>query len=458
MLILLAIGFWSAKKISEISDFLLAGRRLGTLLAAGALAATHFGGGMIMGGGEYGFIYGLSGAWYGIACGLGLIILALLTASEFRKLAFYTVPDYLEHRYNSKFLRVLSALLSLTALTGILAAQVLASQGALSIIGFKGNSGAIISTIVFIVYTVSGGLWAATITDFFQMIIAGGGVIIAAIFIIRGTGGFEGMLDMINQGGIVVSSKYLSIFGMASTTIMWLLIPTIMYTLIGQDFYQRLFSTKDAKTAKTASIVGGIFLIIISLFPAIIGMGAKAYFPELVDSKMAVSKIVKEFFPDWLGAIVLAALLSAIMSTASSLLTAGVSHVIKDFWIEIFNRQSIEKLSTKKLLFISRVLTVILGLFALIIALSIPVIIDVLIYSYTIYTAGVFIPVIGGVLWRKATTAGALTGLIAGGLIALTGIITKIYIAGIPVEIYAAGASLVVFIVVSLFTEKTKYE
>ena len=80
-----------------------------------------------------------------------------------------------------------------------------------------------------------------------------------------------------------------------------------------------------------------------------------------------------------------------------------------------------------------------------------------LIYSYTMYTAGVFIPVIGGILWKGATRAGALSALIVGALVAIVGILTKVDIAGVPIEVCSAIISLVLFVVVSLFTKK-KYE
>lgn len=453
MLILLGVGYWANKKIGGMTDFLLAGRRLGLLLTAGALAATHFGGGMVMGGGEYGFIHGLSGAWYGISCGVGLIFLAFLTASKFRSLSLFTVPDYLEQRYNSKTVRALGAFLSLIALTGILAAQVLAARGALAILGITGNTGTIVATIIFIVYTALGGLWAATITDFIQVIIAGVGVIVAAALVLGNAGGFSGLEQMIQASQQAIDPGYFNVFGMAYKSIIWLLLPTIMYTLIGQDFYQRLFAAKDAVTAKRASIIGGIFLISISFFPAIIGIGARAYFPELTDGSLAVPTIVKELFPITIGAIVLAALLAAIMSSADSLLTAGTSHIIKDFWMEIIHPG--KQFDEKRMLRLSRISTVVIGVLALFIALSIPIIIDALIFSYTMYTAGVFIPVIGGILWKGATKAGALSGLVAGALLAIVGIITKLNIAGIPVEVYSAVVSLILFVVVSLFT-KTK--
>jgi len=134
------------------------------------------------------------------------------------------------------------------------------------------------------------------------------------------------------------------------------------------------------------------------------------------------------------------------------LLTAGTSHLIKDFWLEVlYPDKNYDKKETLKL---SRIFTVILGLVALVIALSVPTIIDALIYSYTMYTAGVFIPVIGGVVWKGATREGALSSLIVGALLAIIGILTGINIAGIPVEIYSAVVALVVFVVVSMLTEK----
>ncbi|MDN5301433.1 MAG: solute:Na+ symporter, family [Thermoanaerobacteraceae bacterium] len=95
-----------------------------------------------------------------------------------------------------------------------------------------------------------------------------------------------------------------------------------------------------------------------------------------------------------------------------------------------------------------------IGILSLIIALLVPGIIDALIYSYTMYTAGVFIPVIGGVLWKGATRAGALSSLIGGSIVALWGILSKANIFGAPAEIYAALVSLVIFVVVSLATQK----
>lgn len=450
MIFMLLIGWWCSRYyIKGMTDFLLAGRRLGVWMCAATLAATHFGGGAVMGGGEYGFKYGISGAWYGVSCGIGLLFLAFMTASKFRDLALYTVPDYLEQRYGGKAVRVLGALLSLFALIGILAAQVLSARNALGIIGIKGNTGAILATLVFIIYTTTGGLWAATITDFVQLILAAFGVILATIVVFSKTGGIAGLTSALAAKG--VEGGYFNFWGLGTSSIMWLLLPTVMYTLVGQDFYQRLFAAKDSKVARNASLLGGIILVIISFFPTIIGMGARAL-SDLDQGGMSVPWVLQNLMNPVVGGIVLAAILAAIMSTADSLLTAATSHIVKDLWIETFHVDEVKE--EKKLLNISRNFTFIIGILSLIIALIVPGIIDALIYSYTMYTAGVFVPVIGGVLWKSATRAGALASLVGGSMVALFGILTKVNIFGAPAEIYAAIISLIIFVLVSLATRR----
>ncbi|ADL08226.1 sodium:solute symporter family protein [Thermosediminibacter oceani] len=454
MACMLFVGWWCGKYyIKGMTDFLLAGRRLGPWLLTATLVATHFGGGAVMGGGEYGYNYGLSGAWYGISCGVGLLF--LFFTSKFRDLAIYTVPDYLEHRYGGKAVRVLGALLSLVALIGILAAQTIATQSALSIVGIKGDAGAVLATIVFIVYTMVGGLWADTLTDFIQIIIAAIGVVWATMIVLSKAGGMAGLSSLVADKG--VTDQYFNIWGMGFSSIMWILIPTVMYTLIGQDFYQRLFSARDSKVAKIGSLAGGIVMIILSLFPAIIGMGARAL-SDIDDASSAVPWVLQNLMNPVVGGIFLAAILAAIMSTASSLLTAATAHIVKDLWVETFHVD--EAKEEKRLLAVSRNFTFILGILSLIIALKVPGIIDALIYSYTMYTAGVFIPVMGGLLWKGATRAGALSSIIAGSIIALAGILTKIkdkYF-GAPVEVYAALISLVIFVIVSLATQPKKVD
>jgi SSS family solute:Na+ symporter len=446
---MLGIGVWCSKtRITGVTDYLLAGRRLGVFMTAGALAATHFGGGALLGGAEYGFKYGASGVWYGVSTGVGLLLLGLLTAGRFRRLALFTIPDYLAKRYGGTTVRLLGAILSLVALVGILAAQVNAASRAFAIIGLEGLSGPVVAVLVFIAYTALGGLWAATLSDAIQLVIASAGVIVAGAVVVgkvAASGGFENLL--VARG---VAPAYFSPVGEGSSFVLWLLLPTVMYTLIGQDFYQRLFAAKSASVAKTAALGGGVFLLIVSVFPVIIGMGARGLAAETMRPDEALPWVLTELMNPVVGGFILAAVLAAIMSTADSLLTSATSHIVKDIWLEIFHRG--EARDEKRLLGLSRWVTIAVGLCALLIGISLPGIVTALIYSYTMYTAGVLVPVLGGVVWKRGTKAGALAAIVSGSAVAFVGLTTGFRFQGVPVEIYAALFSAIVFVGVSLIT------
>jgi SSS family solute:Na+ symporter len=444
---MLGVGIWCSRtRIAGMTDFLLAGRRLGVWLGAGALAATHFGGGAVLGGAEYGYTHGVSGMWYGVSTGVGLLALGLFTARRFRALALYTVPDYLEGRYGGKAVRLLGAVLSLAALVGILAAQVNAAGRAFGILGVHAAVAPVIAVVVFVTYTTLGGLWAASISDAFQLSIAAIGVTIAAVVVaarVEAAGGFELLSAAAGTGG-----GYLEPFGGGASFVLWLLVPTVMYTLIGQDFYQRLFATKSARAARMAALAGGFFLVAISVLPAVVGMGARVLSPEPMEAADALPWVLHRLMNPFLGGVILAAVLAAVMSTADSLLTSATSHVVKDIWLGWY--RSGEPVDERRLLVLSRFVTVAVGVAALVIGLILPGIVRTLIYSYTIYTAGILVPVLGGVVWKGATHAGALAAIAAGCAVALVGVTTGARVAGVPTEVYAALVSAVAFVAVSL--------
>lgn len=446
--VMLAIGWWWGRtRITGMTDFVLAGRRLGFILCAGAMAATHFGGGALMGGAREGYARGLSGAWYGMATGIGLMALGLFTAGRFRALALYTVPDYLARRYGGKVIRLLGAALSLCAMIGIMAAQIQAAGSAFSLLGFDATWASVAAAAVFVAYTALGGLWAATISDTVQIVLATVGVLVATLVVLVRTGG-----DVLG-GAEVGIEGYHSLFGHDAGYVLWLLVPTVMYTLIGQDFYQRLFAAKSPEVARRAALAGGVFLVLVSFLPALVGAGARTLSGGLERPELALPWVLQNLLNPVAGGVFLAALLAATMSTADSLLTAATSHVVKDFWVETVRPGRTQ--SERTLLRISRAVTVGTGLAALILALRSPGIVSMLIYSYTLYTAGIFAPVLGGLVWSGGTRAGALAAVGAGCAVAVTGIATGWEVVGIPTEVSAALISAFCFVTVSLATRRS---
>ena len=173
-------------------------------------------------------------------------------------------------------------------------------------------------------------------------------------------------------------------------------------------------------------------------------------FGDLEETSSAMPELIVEVLPIGVAAVIVAAILAAVMSTADSLLIAGSTHITNDFYRKIMGRDPSG--TSQRTLLIARVWTLILGVAALVFALSVPGIIQVLSLAYTMYASGVFIPIIGGILWRRATRAGAIAAIIAGSAGGLSGVFGLVDYGPVPDVVVGALASLVAFVAVSLLT------
>lgn len=323
------IGIYCNKFNNNIDDYLLAGRRLGVGLTTFTLVATYFGGGYVIGVGGEAFNNGLSAYWSPIAGAVGILAVCLIL-KRMEGMKVCTVTEIMENRYNSPMLRLLTTILSLLALVGILAGQVTSAGSVLASLGVGSTTTcAIIVAVFFIGFTAFGGLWAVTVTDFIQIIIAGVGLIAATIFVVVKGSGWDIISTQIQATN--VPDNYFSLLqGTEPSYVLWLILPMFIYTLIGQDVYQRLFAAKDTKTAYKSAILAFIILLVICFFPVILGMAGRALFPELEVSSLVVPTVIRAMLPPVFSGFTLAAIIAAVVSTADSILTAATSHVVND--------------------------------------------------------------------------------------------------------------------------------
>lgn len=452
--ILLAIGIYYSRKSQTVTDFLLAGRSLKLLPAVLTLTATMFGGGMLTGSIEYAYLNGpmiffyALGSLFGV-CGVGLLIKRMAEFSSYT-----TVTEYLEKRYNSPFLRLACSFLSMVALIGILGSQVSAVVGALDALGLKNAAlGAALAMSVIIALTTLGGLWAVTMTDCFQILLVIIGVVWITAAALHAHGGYGNVIAELDTLSPTLPKDYTTLInGEKSIALLWAILPMIMYELIGQDVYQRLFACRTEKIARKTAYISGILLGILTLPPVILGLIARLDFPDLSiagNTTSAFARLCMTYLPDMAVGIIFAAIFAAILSTADSILTAATSHFMNDFWIK-FSKSS-EGPDSRKLLTVSRIVSLLFGVSAVIVSMFIPQVITLQIYAYTLYTAGAFIPIVLGVLWKKTTKQGAIAGLITGSIVAVLGI-SGINLGAIPVELFGAVAAAVITVLVSLAT------
>lgn len=450
--VLLAIGVYYSRKSKNMNDYLLAGRSLELGVAVLTLTATLFGGGMLTGTIEYAYLSGpmiffyMVGSVVGV-CGLGLLIKKMADFSSYT-----TVTEYLEKRYNSPFLRLACSLLSMIALIGILGSQVSAVVGALGALGMKNTVlGAVIAMAIIIALTTLGGLWAVTMTDCFQILLVIFGVFWVMFAALVAHGGYGNMIAQLEAVSTSLPKDYTTVInGDKSISLLWALLPMIMYYWIGQDVYQRLFACKTEQIARKTAYISGILLALLGIPPVIIGMVARLDFPELATSgntASAFASVAIKYLPGFAVGIVLAAIFAAILSTADSILTAATSHFMNDIWVRYVDKNADPE--SKKLLRVSRIVSLLMGISAVLVSLYIPEVITLQIYAYTLYTAGAFVPIVLGVMWKKTTKEGAIAGLLVGAALAAAGL-TGFQIGAIPGELFSAVIAAAVTVVVSL--------
>ncbi|MDD4876152.1 MAG: sodium:solute symporter family protein, partial [Dehalococcoidales bacterium] len=295
---------------------------------------------------------------------------------------------------------------------GIVAGQIVAAGQIMSVLGIGSTTlWMIIFTVVFVAYTVLGGQHAIIRTDTIQSVILFAGIFGSLALVLSQVGGFSGLRNSLpaEQFSFPLSSAF-----NGYEFISLLLLVGLTY-VVGPDMYSRIFCAKDSTVAKKSVLWTALLIIPFSFGIAIIGMGAAALFPEIA-AERAFPTVITELLPPFLGGIVLAALLCAVMSSADTCLLSASAILTMDVLKPL--KPSVDK---AKILFISRWGIVVVGVLALILALILKGVISALLFAYTIYTTGIILPVIIGFYKDKLkiTSLGALVAVIGSGSIAL---------------------------------------
>jgi SSS family solute:Na+ symporter len=438
LMLICILGVYLRRRIHGFADFMVAGRSAGVVVVAASFVGSHFGGGMTVGGAELGARSGLSGIWYGLACGFSYLAL-LIIVRKIYALKQMTAADVLEHIYGTKRVRALFAIVAFVGTLGIIGGQILAGGAMFATFGVSQEVGGFITFAIIVAYCALSGLYGVMITDTIQVAIGGVGVVLGTVLAVKKIGGLDQLAALPPQD--------LSLFPAEVSTLVWLVVPTTLLGLVSQPAYQRVNACRDEKTAFRAPIVGAVVVMVLAVFPVVAGMCARVLWPDL-DPALAVPRLLQEVFPPVVAAIVIAAILAAIMSTADSVLLSGVANAVRDIYQQILRPDA----SDKELLRISTVATVLIGLGALAVTYLAPTIIDLFLISYAIKVCGGLIPVVGGLLWKRGTELGAWASFIVGlGFVSLT----TLKVIDVPYH-YVVGLipALVVYVVVSLLTGK----
>ena len=417
LLVMLFIGWWSSKRITSNTDFMVAGRRLGPFLMAGTLAATEIGGGSSLGVVQQGMQnHGISAAWYIITMGLAFVILTFL-APKFRAATVKTVPEYFRRRYG-KSAGLITAIIMLLPLIGLTAGQFIASSVILStMLGISYKTAVIIVAVVVTIYSIMGGLWSVTLTDFVQVFLIIIGMIIAVPFAMNLAGGWGNVVANVPAETFNMFKGY-SPMAVISLTVMY----TATFT-VGQEAVSRYYAARDGKAAKQGSIMAAILNFVYAFIPAVLGIITLALinmgkfnaedFAD-VGARYALPVLAMEAMPAIICGLLFAGIISATMSSSDSDLLGAGSIFANDIYRAVLKPDA----SSEEVMKVTKIVMAIVGVASMFIALfNTSSIVSLLMFCFTLRAAGAFFPYVLGHYWTGASLAGTIASLISGSIV-----------------------------------------
>jgi len=408
--LMLVIGILGLRRVRTAEDYLLAGRRSRGLHIGGSLAATILGASATLGLAGLAYRRGLTGSWWLLVGALGLTGLLFLVR-RVRAARAYSLPGLLGLWYGPA-MRRLSAAFIAVAWLGIVGAQ--ASAAGRILAAFLGGHYAawtLAAGGLFILYTVMGGQVSVIGTDLPQLLFIIIGLVGSAVFGLRAAAGLPGLKAALDPGFFSFPlSPGFSAFDLALLA----LVVGSTY-LAGPDMLSRLLCSRDQSSARRGLAMSIAVIVPLAFLIALIGMVARALYPG-ASPEAAFPLLMKGTLPPLLAGLAMLALLSAFLSSAdTTLLTLATVLAVDLAGLDL------DRLGPRRSLGLLRGLTALAGVAAVLVGLYSGGIIPSLLLAYTIFSGGLFVPILAALVGKPMRPQAAIAAAAAGGALALTG-------------------------------------
>ncbi len=463
-----AIGVYCRKKATNVGDFVLGGREIGPWLTAFAYGTTYFSAVVFVGyAGQFGWKFGISAFWIGIGNALiGSLLAWTLLGKRTRIMTKHfnaaTMPQFFERRYSSRAMKIFSSVLIFVFLIPYSASVYKGLSGLFEIAFNIDFIYCIIGmAVITAIYVVVGGYMAAAVNDFIQGIVMLAGIILTILAVLNGKGGFTEAIQQLSQienaATPGLKGSFTSMFGPDPIGLLSVMILTSLGTLGLPQMVHKFYTIKSDKAIRTGTVISTLFALIISGGAYFMGAFGRLYYtaPSTgVNYDQIVPTMLSSQLSDIMIGVVLILVLSASMSTLSSLVISSSSTFVLDFMETISNK----KIGDRKQVLFIKILCSLFILLSVIIAINPNTLITTLMSISWGALAGAFIgPFIYGLFWKKVTKAAVWVSFIGAMLI----IGTNIFVAFTdPIKAGAAAMifSLIIIPVVSLITPKMNRE
>lgn len=467
---MIAVGLHSRKHTSSVSDFVLGGRSVGPWLTAFAYGTSYFSAVVFVGyAGQFGWKYGISATWIGIGNALlgsllAWVVLGRRTRIMTNHLKASTMPDFFGKRFDSNTLRIAASVIAFVFLIPYTASLY---NGLSRLFGMAFDIPYVVCVVIMAtltgVYVILGGYMATAINDFIQGIIMLGGIVAVVASVLAGQGGFMGAIEKMARFASDVPvtqgqpGAFVSFFGPDPLNLLGVVILTSLGTWGLPQMVHKFYTIKNEKAVKTGTIISTFFALVISggcyflggfgrLFdnPGIYAEDGSVIYDSIIPSMLST-------LPDILIGIVVVLVLSASMSTLSSLVLTSSSTLTLDF----IKGNIAKDMSEKAQLLTMRILIVFFIAISVILALNPPTFIAQLMGISWGALAGAFLaPFLYGLFWKKVTRAAVWASFAAGVGITVLNMFIKFIASPINAGAAAMIAGLIIVPIVSLLTPK----
>lgn len=467
MVAILGVGLYFMRRNKGDEDYFLAGRDMSYPHIGLSVVATDVGGGFSIGLGGLGFIIGLSGSWMLFTGLMGAWLSAVFLIPKVKKLStekrFFTMPQLFGHFY-SPGAALVAGVISAVGYIGFTSSQMLAGAklASASFPELTLTHALLIMGFIIVIYTVMGGIKAVIYTDTFQWALLMVGLVFVGIPIAYyAVGGYDAIVEY-------VPASFMRLDAISHYDFINWCITIMPIWFVGMTLYQRIYASRDEKEAKKAWYLAGLFEWPIMAFMGVFlgllarvaaeqGMFAALGYVDAsnMDAEMGLPLLLTTVLPIGFMGLMMSAYFSAVMSTADSCLVAASGNVVTDIMRKGlgFRNKAIADIR------LSQIVTLFLGVFALFIAASFENVLDIMLWSYAFMVSGLLVPVIGALYWKRSTAVGAISAMVSGGSVTVwLSIWPPAFLSeNWDPNLYGLSAALIVFMAVSLLTQRKSH-
>lgn len=404
-------GLWVSRLVRNSGDFFVAGRSLSAPLLFSTVLAANIGAGTTVGATGLAYQQGVSAWWWNGSAALGSLALAFWIGPRIWRLAserdFYTAGDFLEYRYGAAVRGVVASLIWLGTLA-ILAGQLIAGAAVLNVVaGVSRPAGALIGGVVMTIYFVAGGLLSSAWVNVIQLIVLLGGFLVAIPLLSSAVGGPSaiGAIPVPHDG--YWNFMYSSGAGMSGWAMIAVLTPAF---IVSPGLLQKTYGAASERAVRLGVGSQALVQMLFGFIPVFFGIAARAANLQIASPNDVLPTVLATQLPVLVGALGLAAVFSAEVSTCDAILFMLATSLSKDLYKRFLNPEA----DDRRLLLVARLAALAGGAAGVLLAIQLETVVGALGIFYSLVGVSLFVPVVGGLFVRRAGTPEAFASIAAG--------------------------------------------